>query len=216
MPINHGNTLNFNRDDMTMTTIGVMQEVTPSQKRKAASNILEAEAQQFHTEQAATARSIQRDVALVWLDTHEAQRKTTLYQRLADEMDAERKVAISRISSGAAQANDVLRLDTELSMTKDKLLTTQRDERRARAGLEDWHAALMEGAVLRVRPKAMTVAVILAGLMPILLGTGTGSETMSRIAAPMVGGMLTAPLLSLFVLPAAYVLLRRTLKVENI
>ena len=75
--------------------------------------------------------------------------------------------------------------------------------------LEDWHAALIEGAALRVRPKAMTVAVILAGLIPILIGTGTGSEAMSRIAAPMVGGMLTAPLLSLFVLPAAYMLLRR-------
>jgi outer membrane protein TolC len=138
LPINHGNTLNFNRDDMTMTNIGVMQEVTPSQKREAASHILEAEAQQFHTEQAATARSIQRDVALAWLDTHEAQRKTTLYQRLIDEMDAERKVAISRISSGATQANDVLRLDRELSMTKDKLLTIGRDERRARAGLARW------------------------------------------------------------------------------
>ena len=75
--------------------------------------------------------------------------------------------------------------------------------------LEDWHAALIEGAALRVRPKAMTVAVILAGLIPILIGSGTGSEAMSRIAAPMVGGMLTAPLLSLFVLPAAYILLRR-------
>ncbi|MDI1309306.1 MAG: efflux RND transporter permease subunit [Methylotenera sp.] len=75
--------------------------------------------------------------------------------------------------------------------------------------LDDWHAALIEGAALRVRPKAMTVAVILAGLIPILIGTGTGSEAMSRIAAPMVGGMLTAPLLSLFVLPAAYMLLRR-------
>lgn len=74
---------------------------------------------------------------------------------------------------------------------------------------EDLHAALVEGAALRVRPKAMTVAVILAGLIPILIGTGTGSEAMSRIAAPMVGGMLTAPLLSLFVLPAAYILLRR-------
>jgi Cu(I)/Ag(I) efflux system membrane protein CusA/SilA len=74
---------------------------------------------------------------------------------------------------------------------------------------EDWHAALIEGAALRVRPKAMTVAVILAGLIPILIGTGTGSEAMSRIAAPMVGGMLTAPLLSLFVLPAAYMLLKR-------
>jgi Cu(I)/Ag(I) efflux system membrane protein CusA/SilA len=74
---------------------------------------------------------------------------------------------------------------------------------------EDWRAALIEGAVLRVRPKAMTVAVILAGLIPILVGSGTGSEAMSRIAAPMIGGMLTAPLLSLFVLPAAYLLLRR-------
>ena len=74
---------------------------------------------------------------------------------------------------------------------------------------EDLYAALIEGAALRVRPKAMTVAVILAGLIPILIGTGTGSEAMSRIAAPMVGGMLTAPLLSLFVLPAAYMLLRR-------
>ena len=69
--------------------------------------------------------------------------------------------------------------------------------------------AIREGAVLRVRPKAMTVAVILAGLLPILLGSGTGSEIMSRIAAPMVGGMITAPLLSMFVIPAAYRLMRR-------
>ena len=70
-------------------------------------------------------------------------------------------------------------------------------------------AAIREGAVQRVRPKAMTVAVIIAGLLPILLGSGTGSEVMSRIAAPMVGGMVTAPLLSLFVIPAAYRLMRR-------
>ncbi len=69
--------------------------------------------------------------------------------------------------------------------------------------------AIREGAVLRVRPKAMTVAVIIAGLLPILWGSGTGSEIMSRIAAPMVGGMVTAPLLSLFVVPAAYRLMRR-------
>ena len=55
----------------------------------------------------------------------------------------------------------------------------------------------------------MTVAVILAGLTPILVGHGAGSEVMSRIAAPMIGGMLTAPLMSMFVIPAAYVLLRR-------
>ena len=70
-------------------------------------------------------------------------------------------------------------------------------------------AAIREGAVLRVRPKAMTVAVILAGLLPILWGGGTGSEVMQRIAAPMVGGMVTAPLLSMLVMPAAYWLMRR-------
>jgi copper/silver efflux system protein len=69
--------------------------------------------------------------------------------------------------------------------------------------------ALREGAVLRVRPKAMTVAVILAGLLPIVWGSGTGSEVMSRIAAPMLGGMVTAPLLSMLVIPAAYKLMRR-------
>jgi Cu(I)/Ag(I) efflux system membrane protein CusA/SilA len=70
-------------------------------------------------------------------------------------------------------------------------------------------AAIREGAVLRVRPKAMTVAVVMAGLLPILWGTGTGSEVMTRIAAPMVGGMVTAPLLSMLVIPAAWYLLHR-------
>ena len=74
---------------------------------------------------------------------------------------------------------------------------------------EDLKDAIMEGAVLRVRPKAMTVAVIVAGLIPIFLGTGTGSEVMSRIAAPMIGGMITAPLLSLFVVPAIYLVWKR-------
>jgi len=73
----------------------------------------------------------------------------------------------------------------------------------------DLVAAIQEGAVLRVRPKAMTVAVIVAGLLPIMVGGGTGSEVMRRIAAPMVGGMVTAPLLSMLVLPAAYFLLHR-------
>ncbi|MGD8589610.1 MAG: efflux RND transporter permease subunit [Chromatiales bacterium] len=69
------------------------------------------------------------------------------------------------------------------------------------AGLRE---AIMTGAVLRVRPKAMTVAVIVAGLLPIFLSEGTGSEVMGRIAAPMIGGMITAPLLSLFVIPVIY------------
>ena len=69
--------------------------------------------------------------------------------------------------------------------------------------------AIREGAVLRVRPKAMTVAVILAGLLPILWTSGAGGEVMQRIAAPMVGGMVTAPLLSMLVIPAAYWLMRK-------
>jgi Cu(I)/Ag(I) efflux system membrane protein CusA/SilA len=71
------------------------------------------------------------------------------------------------------------------------------------------HDAIREGAVLRVRPKAMTVCVIVAGLLPIMWSHGTGSEVMQRIAAPMIGGMISAPLLSLFVVPAAYLLMRR-------
>jgi Cu(I)/Ag(I) efflux system membrane protein CusA/SilA len=69
--------------------------------------------------------------------------------------------------------------------------------------------AIREGAVQRVRPKAMTVAVIIAGLVPIMIASGTGSEIMQRIAAPMVGGMVSAPLLSMFVVPVVYLLMRR-------
>jgi Cu(I)/Ag(I) efflux system membrane protein CusA/SilA len=72
----------------------------------------------------------------------------------------------------------------------------------------DLRAAIIEGAVLRVRPKAMTVTVIIASLLPLFRGSGTGSEVMERIAAPMIGGMITAPLLSMVVIPAAYLLLR--------
>jgi Cu(I)/Ag(I) efflux system membrane protein CusA/SilA len=76
------------------------------------------------------------------------------------------------------------------------------------ASLDTLEAAIREGAVQRVRPKAMTVAVILAGLFPLFIGSGAGSEVMQRIAAPMLGGMVTAPLLSMLVIPAAYRLLR--------
>jgi Cu(I)/Ag(I) efflux system membrane protein CusA/SilA len=77
------------------------------------------------------------------------------------------------------------------------------------ATTDDLRDAIVAGAVLRVRPKAMTVAVIVAGLMPLFVGQGTGSEVMQRIAAPMVGGMVTAPLLSMLVLPAGYLLIQR-------
>ena len=75
-------------------------------------------------------------------------------------------------------------------------------------GERDLVEAIIDGAALRVRPIAMTVAVIIAGLLPIMWGSGTGSEVMRRIAAPMLGGMITAPLISMFVVPAAYRLIR--------
>ena len=90
----------------------------------------------------------------------------------------------------------------------DHAVQKRRAANRFNTGI-DLIAAIEEGAVLRVRPKAMTVAVIVAGLLPIMFGGGTGSEVMRRIAAPMVGGMISAPILSMFVLPAAYLLLHR-------
>ena len=76
--------------------------------------------------------------------------------------------------------------------------------------LADLKAAISHGAVMRIRPKAMTVATIFFGLLPVMWGTGSGNEVMQSIAAPMIGGMLTAPILSLFVLPALYLLINRS------
>ncbi len=89
-----------------------------------------------------------------------------------------------------------------------------RDLRKKRAaeggqlGISDLYDAVMEGAVERVRPKMMTVVAITAGLLPIMWGTGTGSEVMRRIAAPMVGGMISSTLLTLIVIPAIYALVK--------
>jgi Cu(I)/Ag(I) efflux system membrane protein CusA/SilA len=93
----------------------------------------------------------------------------------------------------------------------DQALSRLRDERAAQ-GLSltraDLREAVMEGAVERVRPKMMTVVAIMAGLLPILWGHGTGSEVMRRIAAPMVGGMVSSTLLTLVVIPAVYALVK--------
>ena len=91
-------------------------------------------------------------------------------------------------------------------------LNNATDEHKSKGKLKtvsDLKDAIMEGAVMRVRPKAMTVAVIIAGLVPIMIGSGTGSDVMQRIAAPMIGGMITAPLLSLFVIPAIYLIWKK-------
>ncbi|MDH5619305.1 MAG: efflux RND transporter permease subunit, partial [Gammaproteobacteria bacterium] len=70
--------------------------------------------------------------------------------------------------------------------------------------LDDIRGAVIDGALLRIRPVIMTVAATIGGLLPIMFGSGTGSEVMRRIAAPMVGGMVSATLLTLVVLPALF------------
>ena len=138
LPVTNSNALRFDREDMTMVNVGFSQNVTPLKKREVASNRLLAEADQFTTEQIATARSIERDVALAWLDVYEAQRKTELYQRLIDDMTAERKVLAASLSSGNAKTSDVLVVDTNISLTKEKRIFALRDERKARAALARW------------------------------------------------------------------------------
>jgi len=76
-------------------------------------------------------------------------------------------------------------------------------------GQTDLHAAIVEGAVERVRPKIMTVVAIMAGLLPILWSHGTGAEVMKRIAVPMIGGMVSSTLLTLIVIPAIYALVKQ-------
>src|SRR6266481_495305 len=86
------------------------------------------------------------------------------------------------------------------------------DRRRAAGTLPDGHAlaeAIIDGAALRVRPIIMTASVVIAGLLPIMWSSGTGSEVMRPIAAPMIGGMVTAFVLSMFVVPAACLIVRR-------
>jgi len=82
-------------------------------------------------------------------------------------------------------------------------------ERQHALTIEELREAVIEGALLRIRPIMMTVAAIIAGLLPIMLGSGTGSEVMRRIAAPMVGGMVSATLLTLVVIPAVFLLWKK-------
>jgi Cu(I)/Ag(I) efflux system membrane protein CusA/SilA len=88
-------------------------------------------------------------------------------------------------------------------------LKTQRDSEGKPFGVTDLYQAVMEGAVERVRPKMMAVVAIMAGLLPIMGSNGTGSEVMRRIAAPMLGGMVSSTVLTLIVIPAIYALVKQ-------
>ena len=88
-------------------------------------------------------------------------------------------------------------------------ITAKRETAGERVSTGDVYDAVIQGALLRVRPIMMTVFAITAGLLPIMWGSGTGSEVMRRIAAPMVGGMVSATILTLIVIPAIYALVKQ-------
>ena len=100
-------------------------------------------------------------------------------------------------------SSDLIYLDHALEAARAK-----RSAAGERLTERDLYEAVMQGAVMRVRPLMMTVCAIIAGLLPIMWGSGTGSETMRRIAAPMVGGMVSATVLTLVVIPAIYALVK--------
>ncbi|SDD86844.1 efflux RND transporter permease subunit [Ruegeria marina] len=112
-------------------------------------------------------------------------------------------VGFIALAGVAVETAIVMLLYLNLSWEKRRKLAQAENRMLTR---DDIQEAVFEGAVLRVRPKVMTVATIFAALIPIMYGTGTGSEIMQRIAAPMIGGMVTATLLTLFVIPSIFVI----------
>ena len=114
-------------------------------------------------------------------------------------------VGFIALAGVAAETGVVMLIYLDHALTEHRA----RAEREGRAfSRDDLNAAIMEGAVERVRPKMMTVCAIVAGLLPILWSTGTGSEVMQRIAVPMIGGMLSSTVLTLIVIPAIYAVVK--------
>ena len=113
-------------------------------------------------------------------------------------------VGFIALAGVAAETGVVMLLYLDQALKEIRAEVKSRNETLTRS---DLHAAIMDGAVGRVRPKLMTVVTIMAGLLPILWSTGTGSEVMQRIAVPMIGGMVSSTLLTLIVIPAIYALI---------
>ncbi len=117
-------------------------------------------------------------------------------------------VIVGFIALAGVAVETVIVMLVYLNVAMRRRIETARREHRMVRG-DEIEDAIVEGALLRLRPKLMTVATIFAGLLPIMYGTGTGSEVMRRIAAPMVGGMITATVLTLIVIPAVYLVWQR-------
>ncbi|MBK8908123.1 MAG: efflux RND transporter permease subunit [Rhodospirillales bacterium] len=123
-------------------------------------------------------------------------------------------VVVGFIALAGVAVETAIIMQVYLNIALDKRRRLAEGEGRP-VGMNDVYDAVREGALLRLRPKLMTVAAIFAGLLPIMYGVGAGSDVMRRIAAPMVGGMTTATLLTLFVIPAVFVLVNRLDTIRN-
>ncbi len=130
------------------------------------------------------------------------------------DFDLSVAVVVGFIALAGVAVETAIIMQLYLNIALDKRRTQARAEGRT-VSMDDVYAAVTEGALLRLRPKLMTVATIFAGLLPIMYGSGTGSDVMRRIAAPMIGGMTTATLLTLFVIPAVFVLVNRIEAIRN-
>jgi cobalt-zinc-cadmium efflux system outer membrane protein len=151
LPVTGDDAFRFGREDMTMVTVGVMQDIVTRDKREAASAQMSAEAARLSAERMLNARTIQRETALAWVDAFEAQQRAATLRELAAEMTAEREVSAAQVSSGTRRTSEVLALDMELSSTRDELILAERDEARARAALSRW----IGEAALRPLPDAL-------------------------------------------------------------
>lgn len=141
LPATNRDAFRFDREAMTMTSIGFEQEMVPQAKRDAAAQYLQAEARQYEAEQLVSQRSIQRAVAIAWLEARTAQQQVALYRQLIATMQAERQAALLAASASGRPLSDLLKLDTQVSATQDRLLLAQGDERKARALLARWLGA---------------------------------------------------------------------------
>lgn len=138
LPVTGADAYRLDREDMTMVTIGVGQEIVRKPIRIAAANRMQAESAQWQAEQAATARRVVRDAQLAWVDAFDAAKRASLLARMADELAAERDVGKRRIASGAMATRELFELDATLAMAHDKRLVAENGTRKARAQLSRW------------------------------------------------------------------------------
>ncbi|MEO5765871.1 MAG: TolC family protein [Casimicrobiaceae bacterium] len=153
LPVTTGDAFQIARDDQTMAAVGITQDVVRIDKREAAGRRFEAEADAALAERDADVRRIRRDAALAWVDAQAAAQRRELFDRMQDELVAERDVTRARLAAGGADARDVFAIDVALAGVEDDRERLRRDERRARALLARWI-----GAAAAERPLAAASA----------------------------------------------------------